>query len=85
MKEMTFLRDLLTKNKPVDIMYRCNSPLEDMEPDMLYGYCRWDGQKLESGDGDSYYLNDVIEKYEYDTDGMLIVWISVVWSSSKGE
>lgn len=82
---MTFLRDLLVNNKPVDIMYRCNSPFEDMEPDMLYGYCRWTGKGLESVDGDSYYLNDVVEKYEYDDDGTLVVWISVVWSSMKGD
>lgn len=82
---MTFLRDLLVNNKPVDIMYRCNSPFEDMESDMLYGYCRWTGKELESVDGDSYYLNDVVEKYEYDDDGTLVVWISVVWSSMKGD
>lgn len=82
---MTFLRDLLVNNKPVNIMYRCNSPFPDMEPDMLYGYCRWTGKELESVDGDSYYLNDVIDKYEIEEDGSLTVWISVVWSSMKGD
>lgn len=81
---MTFLRDLLINNKPVNIMYRCNSPLEE-EEDMLFGYCRWTGTELESVDGDSYYLNDVVDKYEYDSDGDLIVWISVGWSSMKGD
>ena len=85
MKEVVFLRDLLTKGKPLHIMYRCNSPLEDMEEDMLFGYCEWDGEKLESGDGDNYYLNDVIEKYEFEDGYGLIVWISVQWSSMKGE
>jgi hypothetical protein len=50
---------------------------------MLYGYCEWDGKELKSTDGDNYYLNDLIEKYEFDDNYGLIVWISVRWNSDK--
>ena len=79
------LRDLLS-DKPFDIEYRCNAPKCDDEDDMLFGYCRWDGNELISLDGDSYYLNDVIENYEWrytDEGDYLTVWIEVVWSSDK--
>lgn len=83
MKDILLLRDLLTKNKPIHIMYRCNSPEPQLEEDMLYGYCEWDGKELKSTDGDNYYLNDLIEKYEFDSNYGLIVWISVLWNSNK--
>jgi hypothetical protein len=38
MKDILLLRDLLTKNKRIRIMYRCNSPEPQLEDDMLYGY-----------------------------------------------
>ena len=41
---MLRLRDLLTKDKPFDIEYRCNAPKMDDEDDMLFGYCYWDGE-----------------------------------------
>ena len=80
---MLRLRDLLSKDKPFDIEYRCNAPKCDDEDDMLFGYCYWDGEELLSGDGDNYYLNDVIEKYEWEKEDSLVVWIEVVWSSDK--
>ena len=55
------LKDLLIKDKPIQIMYRCNTPFPDI--DTLFGYCFWNGETLESLDGDSYYLDDEIEKY----------------------
>jgi hypothetical protein len=47
---------------------------------MLFGYCYWDGEELLSGDGDNYYLNDVIERYQCDGK-RLTVWIEVKWNS----
>ena len=77
---MLRLRDLLPKDRPFDIEYRCNVPKCDDEDDMLFGYCYWDGEELLSGDGDNYYLNDVIERYQRDGK-RLIVWIEVKWNS----
>ena len=51
----------------------------DDEDDMLFGYCYWDGEELLSGDGDNYYLNDIIERYQCDGKH-LTVWIEVKWS-----
>lgn len=70
------LKDLLVKDKPIQIMYRCNTPFPDI--DTLFGYCFWDGETLESLDGDSYYLDDEIEKYEY-WDDMLVIWFKAKW------
>ena len=83
---MLRLRDLIPANKSVHIEYRCNAPKCDDEDDMLFGYCYWNGNELISGDGDNYYLNDVIENYEWrhtDKGDYLTVWIEVVWSSDK--
>ena len=86
MVNYTRLRDLLPANENVSIEYRCNAPKCDDEDDMLFGACYWDGKELISEDGDSYYLNDVIEKYmwneeEYPYD--LTVWIEVKWNSDR--
>ena len=74
------LRDLLPAGTKVDIQYRCNAPQMDDEEDMYFGFCYWDGKELISGDGDNYYLNDVIENFEWDGDTELTVWIEVVWN-----
>lgn len=75
------VRDILTE-KPIGcIMVRCNSPVSD-EDDTLFGYCQWDGKELIPLDGDSYYLDEKISKYIFDTgiDGVdLIYWIHVDW------
>ncbi len=80
---MLYLRDLLPKNKNVKIEYRCNAPKYDDEEDMLFGFAIWNGETLESGDGDNYYLNDVIEKYEWDNENYLTIWIEMVWSGDN--
>ena len=49
---------------------------------MLFGYCYWDGKELISGDGDNYYLNDIIERYQCDGKH-LTVWIEVKWSGEN--
>lgn len=82
---MVYLRDLLPKGKKVKIQYRCNAPEMDDEEDMLFGYAIWTGEELVSGDGDNYYLDDVIEKYEWDGDMDLTIWIEVTWSSGRKE
>lgn len=84
---MLYLRDLLPVGKKVTIEYRCNAPLEcsDTNEDMLFGFAIWDGEKLNSGDGDNYYLGDVVMRYEWNYDDYLIIWIEVTWSSSRKE
>ena len=57
----------------------------DEEEDMLFGYAVWTGEELVSGDGDNYYLGDVVEKYEWDGDMDLTIWIEVTWSSDRKE
>lgn len=82
---MVRLKDLLPDYKKVQIQYRCNSPRfhADLEGDMLFGYCEWDGANLISGDGDNYYLNDIIDHHEWNDESHLTVWILVDWSSDK--
>ena len=80
---MLRLRDLLTKDKPIDIEYRCNAPKGYDEDDMLFGYCHWDGKELISGDGDNYYLRDIVERYQCDGKH-LTIWIEVEWNG-EGE
>ena len=81
---MVYLKDLLPKGKKVKVEYRCNAPKMDDEEDMLFGYAIWTGEELVSGDGDNYYLSDVIEKYEWNDEDWpydLTVWIEVKWNS----
>lgn len=48
--------------------------------DMLFGFCHWTGVELVSGDGDSYYLDDPITKYEFDEQThSLTYWFKGVW------
>lgn len=84
-------REVLER-KPITIMYRCNYPkrllhLLDAHEilDGLYvGYCSWDGKNLVSKDGDEYFLNDVIYKYERNllTDD-LVVWQETEWADDE--
>lgn len=80
---MIFLRDLLEEKHPRTIEYRINSPIE--EEDMLYGFAFWNGHELESIDGDNYYLNDVVEKYEIRDEDYMTIWIEVVWSGGSND
>jgi hypothetical protein len=84
---MLYLRDLLPAGKRVKIEYRCNSPKywQDEEEDMLFGYAIWTGEELVSGDGDNYYLGDVVEKYEWLYEDHLTIWIEVLWNSERKE
>ena len=80
---MVYLKDLLPKGKKIKIQYRCNAPKMDDEEDMLFGYAIWTGEELVSGDGDNYYLGDVVERYEWDSDMDLTRWSEVTWSSDR--
>lgn len=82
---MIYLKDLLPKDKKVKVQYRCNAPKIDDDEDMLFGYAIWDGKELISGDGDNYYLGDVVEKYEWESDMNLTIWIEVIWSGDRKE
>jgi hypothetical protein len=82
---LVHLRDILPKDKNVDIEYRCNGPKDEYgdEEDMLFGFCRWIDNELISGDGDNYYLGDVVRHHEWDGDNYLTVWIEVEWNSKR--
>lgn len=88
---MLYLRDLLPKESGIiTIEYRCFGPKDEYgdREDMLFGYCKWDGENLISGDGDNYYLGDVITHYEWfdeKTKKDLTVWIDVQWSCERKE
>ena len=43
------------------IQVRTNDPFGG---DMLFGFCNWDGESLNSEDGDTYSLDDEVVKYE---------------------
>ena len=76
------LRDILPQRPVARIMVRTNYPeqLEDeltekeISDGMLFGYCAWDGEKLISLDGDSYSLNEIVVRYEWEDDGTLTYW-----------
>lgn len=71
------VKDILPDYPVKDIQVRTNDPFGE---DMLFGYCHWTGIELISGDGDSYYLDDEISKYEFDKEtGELIYWIISEW------
>ena len=76
------LKDLLPVGHNVQVEYRCNAPKHYDEEDMLVGFAIWNGETLESGDGDNYYLNDIIERYQCDGKH-LTVWIEVKWSGEN--
>lgn len=84
---MLYLQDLLPKGKKVKVEYRCNFPKcwQDIEEDMLFGYAIWTGEELVSGDGDNYYLSDVVARYEWNGDMDLTIWMGVEWNSDRKE
>lgn len=77
------LKDLLPAGRNVQVEYRCNAPKHYDEEDMLFGFAIWNGETLESGDGDNYYLKDIVEKYEWKDEEHLVIWIWIGWSSDK--
>lgn len=79
-KAMLKVRDILPETPLELITVRMNGP--DGEENELFGYCAWDGKELISLDGDCYYLDEFISKYEYNEKGELTYWIICEWSSS---
>lgn len=71
------LIDILPLTPVENIMVRVNAP-ENIGGDMLFGYCSWDCNKLVSLDGDSYSLDNVVVKYEFNGSG-LVYWKPVDW------
>ena len=84
---MLYLRDLLPKDKKITVEYRCDGPVDEYgdSEDMLFGYAIWTGDTLVSGDGDNYYLGDVVDRYEWLDDEVLTIWIKVKWSCEREE
>lgn len=81
---MTKLRDILAKDKPIEtIMARTNAPFADEKDGILFGYCKWDGEKLISLDGDYYSLDEEIVRYEFENENYLVYWFYSEWSSMK--
>lgn len=72
------VKDILPSYPLKWIEVRTNDPFGD---DMLFGYCHWTGANLVSADGDNYYLNEEIVKYEFDEENRkLIYWVASEWS-----
>ena len=71
------LRDILPSYPLKYIEVRTNDPYGE---DMLFGFCHWTGEMLVSGDGDNYYLDEEITKYEFDGEaGKLTYWFESIW------
>lgn len=81
MYKITHLKDLLPAGRNVQVEYRCNAPKHCDEEDMLFGFAIWDGETLESGDGDNYYLYDIVVDHIWKDENHLTIWIEVHWSS----
>lgn len=72
--------DLLVGAPPIDlIMVRTNLPHGG---DTLFGYCCWDGEELKSLDGDNYYMDETVLKYEWSdvSPVKLTYWIHSEWT-----
>ena len=75
------VRDILPSYPLKYIEVRTNDPYGE---DMLFGYCHWTGVQLVSGDGDNYYLDEEISKYEFNEEtGELTYWIISKWSGGE--
>lgn len=70
--KIMILKDVL--NKPYEyITYRTIINIDGVPSDEFIGCCKYDGKNLISLDGDTYSLEDEIEKYKI-RDDELIVW-----------
>lgn len=71
-------RDILSIS-PQLVEVRTNGPKGYDCDDLLLGQCTWDGENFVSTDGDYYTPDDEIDKYEYESDGSVTVWITSDW------
>ncbi len=71
------LKDILPLTPLESIEVRCFGPNGE---DILFRFCSWDGETINSIDGDSYYLDEEISKYEFDGDGNLTYWVVREWT-----
>lgn len=72
------VKDILPNYSLNNIEVRTNDPFDG---DMLFGFCHWTGSELVSGDGDNYYLEEEISKYEFDEENRkLTYWIVIDWA-----
>ena len=71
------VKDILPDYSLKYIEVRTYNPVGE---DMLFGWCHWTGTTLVSDDGDSYYLNEEISKYEFDEENRkLTCWVVSAW------
>ncbi len=75
------VKDILPSIPLERIEVRCITP---DGVDVLFGFCSWGGKTLSSLDGDSYYLDEKISKFEFDTDGNLTYWLDCKWMCNEG-
>ena len=76
------VKDILPPFPITEIEVRTNAPPDSGQEDMLFGYCRWDGEHLISIDNDTYYLQEKVTKYHFYHDQgtpKLVYWIESVW------
>jgi hypothetical protein len=72
------LKEILPDYPLLNIEVRTNDPDGN---DILFGYCHWTGEELISGDGDNYYLDEEIVKYEFDeNEHHLTYWFESEWT-----
>lgn len=69
------VRDILPDTPINYITVRTDDHLGINPNGILFGICAWDGKQLISLDGDNYYLDDEVDRYEYN-DGRLTYWIT---------
>lgn len=68
------LRDILTSKPVEEIIVRTILPQALGNLDILYGFCKWDGENLISLDDESYDLGWSVVKYEWNPDDTLTIW-----------
>jgi hypothetical protein len=75
------VKDILPSYPVRTIEVRTNTPDDVLDEDMLFGFCHWTGTELVSEDGDDYYLDEEIYKWEYDEFyNALTYWIVSEWN-----
>lgn len=72
------LKDVLNEfcNRDFQVIeYRSVRSIDSDDVDYLIGFCKYINHGLVSVDGDSYSLNDQVEKYDLYRDDWLVVWV----------